>query len=318
MAHHHHPHLIAAAQDAIMRLLARTSKPCQARFLPLLAAIILSIAAACTPPASPNGHQRGGLSALSQTSTDNHGATEKATPARSNETTAENADGMELPAPLTDRKETILRRKGYTASYNADLLIPNWVAWHLTSDHTSGSAKREGIAFAEDMDAPGTRADTYDYRRSGYDRGHMCPAGDCKWSERAMEESFLMTNICPQAPSLNRGDWNEMEIQCRKWAEQYGDIYVVCGPILYKGRHKQIGQHRVTVPEAFFKVVLCLRGEPKAIGFIYKNTDGNRPKGDYVNTVDEVERITGIDFFPSLPDDVEQRVEARASLDEWF
>lgn len=318
MTHYHHPHLVAPAQGASNGLLARTIKQCQARLLPLLAAIIISTVTACTPSASPNGHRRGEQPALSQTDENNHGTTGKASPAQSNEATAENAAGMELPAPLTDRKETILRREGYTASYNADLLIPNWVAWHLTSEHTSGSAKRDGIDFAEDTDAPGTRADTYDYRRSGYDRGHMCPAGDCKWSARAMEESFLMTNICPQAPSLNRGDWNEMEIQCRKWAEQYGDIYVVCGPILYKGRHKQIGRNGVTVPEAFFKVVLCLRGEPKAIGFIYKNTDGNRPKGDYVNTVDEVERITGIDFFPSLPDNVEQRVEARASLDDWF
>lgn len=231
---------------------------------------------------------------------------------------ASRAQGLELPAPLTDRKEAILTREGYTVSYNEDWLIPNWVAWHLTSDRLSGPAKRKGIPFAEDEDAPGVHADTYDYVRSGYDRGHLCPAGDNKWSQRAMEESFLLTNICPQAPGLNRGDWNEMEIQCRKWAEQYGDIYVVAGPILYRGRHKRIGKHRVVVPEAFFKVVLCMSGEPKAIGFIYKNEDGDRPKGDYVNTVDEVERITGIDFFPSLPDDIERRVEAEANLDDWF
>ena len=82
-------------------------------------------------------------------------------------------------------------------------------------------------------------------------------------------------------------------------------------------RHKRIGAHKIPVPEAFFKVVLCMEGTPKAIGFIYKNADGNRPKGDYVNTVDEVERITGLDFFPALPDDVEARVEASCSLDDW-
>ena len=227
-------------------------------------------------------------------------------------------EGLEIPAQLTDRKEAILRRTGYTVSYNEDLLIPNWVAWHLTSDRLTGPAKRKGISFMEDTEAPGVLVNTHDYARSGFDRGHMCPAGDNKWSQQAMRESFLLTNICPQAPSLNRGDWNEMEIQCRKWAETYGDIYIVAGPILYRGHHKQIGAHRVTVPEAFFKVVLCMKGEPKAIGFIYKNGDGNRPKGDYVNTVDEVERITGIDFFPSLPDETERRVEAKASLDEWL
>lgn len=234
------------------------------------------------------------------------------------ETDTEAPEGVEIPAPLTDRKEAILQRMGYTVSYNEDLRIPNWVAWHLTSGRLTGPAQRKGIPFSPDTEAPGPLVDTHDYARSGYDRGHLCPAGDNKWSQRAMEESFLLTNICPQAPSLNRGDWNEMEIQCRKWAEQYGDVYIVAGPILYRGQHKHIGQHRVTVPEAFFKVVLCMQGKPKAIGFIYKNGDGNRPKGDYVNTVDEVERITGIDFFSSLPDDIEQRVEAKADLDEWY
>ena len=108
-----------------------------------------------------------------------------------------------------------------------------------------------------------------------------------------------------------------MENQCRKWAREYGDVYVVCGPVLYKGRHKTIGSNKVVVPEAFFKVVLCMTGSPKAIGFIYKNSPGNRPKGDYVNSVDEVERITGFDFFPSLPDDMENRIEAAADPAEW-
>ena len=151
----------------------------------------------------------------------------------------------------------------------------------------------------------------------GYDRGHMCPAGDNKWSSEAMDDSFLFTNVCPQAPSLNRGDWNEMEQACRKWAKQYGDIYIVCGPIFYKKSSKTIGKNKVAVPDAFFKVVLCMNPSPKAIGFIYKNADGNRPKGDYANSVDEVERITGIDFFPSLPDDIEKMVEAKCDVSEW-
>lgn len=145
----------------------------------------------------------------------------------------------------------------------------------------------------------------------------MCPAADNKWSKKAMEESFLFTNMCPQNGNLNRGDWNEMEMACRKWAKKYGDLYIVCGPILYKGKHKTIGKNKVVVPEAFFKVVLRTGDDPQAIGFIYKNTSGNRPKDSYVNTVDEVERITGIDFFPSLPDDVEKKVEAECDLGLW-
>ena len=213
--------------------------------------------------------------------------------------------------------EQMLRRTGYTASYNKATKLPNWVAWHLTADRTTGPAKRSGVDFQADMDVPAPRAEDSDYYGSGYDRGHMCPAADNKYSEKAMEESFLFTNMCPQNGNLNRGDWNEMEQACRRWAKEYGGVYVVCGPILYKGKHKTIGKNKVVVPEAFFKVVLRTGETPKAIGFIYKNAEGNRPKGDYVNTVDEVERITGIDFFPSLPDDVENKVEATADIADW-
>ena len=226
-------------------------------------------------------------------------------------------DGVEIPARLSQTPEQILRRVGYTVSYNSSLRVPNWVAWHLTAAHLKGNTKRSESKFHEDEDVPEPRAVDFDYVRSGYDRGHMCPAGDNKWSQEAMDQSFLFTNICPQAPSLNRGDWNEMEQACRKWARQYGDLYIVCGPIFYKKRPKTIGKDKVAVPDAFFKVVLCMKGEPKAIGFIYKNADGNRPKGDYANSVDEVERITGIDFFPSLPDKIEKKVEAQCRPDDW-
>ena len=232
-------------------------------------------------------------------------------------TSPQHGGALEIPMIQSSTGGQILKRKGYTLSYNADYKTPQWVAWELTKKETKGKEGRTN-KFLPDPDVRGAKAYTGDYTKSGYDRGHMAPAADMKWNKQAMEESFYMSNICPQNPNLNRGDWNEMEIQCRKWAETYGDIYIVAGPILYRGHHKQIGAHRVTVPEAFFKVVLCMKGEPKAIGFIYKNGDGNRPKGDYVNTVDEVERITGIDFFPSLPDETERRVEAKASLDEWL
>ena len=226
-------------------------------------------------------------------------------------------EGLEIPAPLKNSGELILKRTGYVVSYNAETKLPNWVAWHLTAERCTGNAKRQQKEFHEDEDVPTPRATDWDYYNSRFDRGHMCPAGDNKWSERAMHESFLFTNICPQNPNLNRGDWNEMENQCRKWAKEYGDVYIVCGPILYKGKHKTIGKNKVVVPEAFFKVVLCMNGTPKAIGFIYKNEAGNRPKGDYVNSVDEVERITGIDFFPSLPDKTEQKVEKEANAADW-
>lgn len=227
------------------------------------------------------------------------------------------SSGLEVPGKLNDRPEQILKRVAYTASYNSDLRIPNWVAWQLTGTHTEGKNKRAGVKFQEDTDVPLPRAVDFDYVRSGYDRGHLCPSADNRWDATAQEQSFLLTNVCPQDHNLNVGDWHELENLCRKWAKTYGSIYIVAGPVLLKGKHKIIGKNKVTVPEAFFKVVLCMEGEPKAIGFIYRNESGNRPKSYYVNTIDDVERITGIDFFPALPDDVEKAVEATCNLEEW-
>ena len=127
-----------------------------------------------------------------------------------------------------------------------------------------------------------------------------------------------MTNICPQVPALNSGLWNTIEKQCRTWAQEYGDVYIVCGPIYFNQKHKTIGKNKVQVPEAFFKVVLRLKGEPKAIGFICRNASAKgHKKTDYVNSVDEVERITGMDFFPQLPDDIEHQIEGQADIKDW-
>lgn len=224
---------------------------------------------------------------------------------------------LEIPGALTNRPEQILSRVAYTASYNSALRIPNWVAWHLTAERCEGSYDRKGIRFQEDGDVPKPRAVDKDYVKSGYDRGHLCPSADNRWDATAQKQSFLLTNICPQDHNLNTGDWSELESQCRKWAQTYGSIYIVAGPVLLKDEHKTIGKNKITVPEAFFKVVLCMEGKPKAIGFVYLNERGNHPKAYYVNTIDAVERITGIDFFPALPDEVENVVEANCDLEEW-
>lgn len=227
------------------------------------------------------------------------------------------ADGLEIPAPLTSMSEQILTRKAYTVSYNKDTRLPNWVAWHLTKEHASGDVPRAKNAFREDEDVRAPRATRDDYYNSQYDRGHMCPAGDNKWDETAMYESFLLTNICPQNHGLNDGDWKELEQKCRTWAEEYGDIYIVCGPLLQGTEHKTIGKNKVVVPEGFFKVVLCTTGSPKAIGFVYSNKYENRAMTDYTKSVDEIESLTGIDFFPTLPDDIETAVEAAGNLKDW-
>ena len=223
-----------------------------------------------------------------------------------------------LPAPRTDIPSKILHRKGYTVSYNKETMQPNWVAWHLTAEHTDGEwARPSGNAFHEDMEVPSPRASNYDYKGSGWSRGHMCPAGDNRWDADAMYESFLLTNVCPQHERLNSGDWNDIEQEGRRWAKKHGGIFIVCGPIFYRQEHETIGINKIPVPEAFFKVVLCLNGVPKGIGFICKNTEGNRKTDFYVNTIQQVERITGYRFFPLLPDDIAQDVKGKASLKVW-
>ena len=224
----------------------------------------------------------------------------------------------EQPAPLKNRPEQILRKTGFTISYNRETKNPNWVAWHLTEGHTKGPYQRKQEVFAEDDEVKTPRATNNDYYSSRYDRGHMCPAGDNKWNKESMRESFLFTNVCPQNHGLNKYEWNDLEILCREWARKYGAIDIVCGPIYGDMRdQKTIGRSKVWVPEAFFKVILCRKGNPKAIGFIYRNEGVKQTMEEAVRTVDEIEELTGIDFFPALDDAVEDRVEARAHLSDW-
>lgn len=231
----------------------------------------------------------------------------------------ESADGFDVKGIVSlppNIPSQLLSRSAYCLSYNKETRCPNWVAWCLTAEHVNGEWGRAND-YREDYDVPVPRATNEDYRNSSLSRGHMCPAGDNKWDANAMSETFLLSNMCPQDMNLNSGLWNRIEMDCRKWAQKYGSVYIVCGPLFYNKEHESIGMNKVLVPEAFFKVILCLQGKPKAIGFVVKNTAGTKKKDQYVNTVDEVERITGMDFFPALPDVIEDEVEAHANLDDW-
>ena len=171
-------------------------------------------------------------------------------PTTANESTSEiqsHKSKIDTPLPLENVSEQRLYRKGYVVSYNKDTKLPNWVAWRLTADHVNGEAKRPGNAWHEDNDVPAPRANYSDYKGSGWTRGHMCPAGDNKWDADAMYETFLYTNCCPQNANLNSGTWNQIEIACRKWAQKYGEVDIVCGPILFRQEHEVIGGNKVVV-----------------------------------------------------------------------
>ncbi len=214
-------------------------------------------------------------------------------------------EGMRLPKYETSRGGQVIAHTGYTVKYDADFKTPQWVAWSLTAEQAQGTVPREK-EFLPDPDIRGAKAYTKDYANSGYDRGHMAPAGDMKWSATAMKESFYLSNVCPQNRNLNRGDWKELEELEREWAISHGVVNIAAGPIYYTSTPTRIGNNKVAVPDAFFKVILVdYPDAPKAYGFIFKNEAGSRPLSSYQLSVNEVEKVTGMDFFPGLSEKTE-------------
>ena len=217
---------------------------------------------------------------------------------------------MEIPVMSAKKQGQVIHRTGYTLAYDAKTPTPQWVAWELTKKETQGTEERSND-FQPAPDVKGAQVVTKDYSHSGYDRGHMAPAADMKWSKKAMKESFYMSNICPQDHNLNTSDWGELENKSRQWARRFGKVYIVCGPIYNGKRNEYIGDHRVKVPDAFFKVVLINEKKKQcAMGFYFENEAGERKLQEYLVPVDRLEQLTGMDFFSALPDNLEDRLEA--------
>lgn len=228
-------------------------------------------------------------------------------------------DNLLLPSYLTDRNEEIVRHEGFVLSYNSRHLLPNWVSWLLTRERTKGKEKRADN-FQPDTDIrKGPIAEDSDYRGSGFDRGHMCPAADCKHSRESQNQCFLLSNICPQTHALNAGDWKELEELTRDWAQRYDSIYVVCGPVIERGKeYKIIGENGVTVPERYFKVLWRNTSDAAVcIGFIFENGSQNKPLSAYALSVDDVEKATGINFFSKFPKHIERKAESSVDVSQW-
>ena len=205
---------------------------------------------------------------------------------------------------------------GFTVNFNARNGTPNYVAWELLADETDGPIARTNN-FWQDPLVKGC-PDKSDYSRSGYDRGHMFPAGEAKWNREVMEDCFVMTNMCPQAHSLNGGAWKTLEEKERLWAGRDGRLIVVAGPVYSDADRERIGEAGVRVPSAFFKVLLAPDiDEPRAIGFMYPNDHCPGNMKNYAMSVDEVEHKTGLDFFSALPDELENDIESKISFNAW-
>lgn len=133
---------------------------------------------------------------------------------------------IRMEIPRYDEGSCIIEYSGYTVLYNEENRIPVWVAYELTRDETSGTITRSGKKFRPDERVSAVQADDNDYRNSGWSRGHMAPAGDFKWDEKAMLDTFYFTNCCPQDEKLNSGSWNVLENKVRTWAREFGSVYV--------------------------------------------------------------------------------------------
>ncbi|MDE6556203.1 MAG: DNA/RNA non-specific endonuclease [Duncaniella sp.] len=205
---------------------------------------------------------------------------------------------------------------GMILSFNRSLHIPNWVAWELTADEVKGTNKRVDN-FRPDPRIDGC-ATLEDYRNSGYTRGHMAPSADMKWSVKAMDEACYLSNIVPQLSKLNSGVWSTIESKCREWALRDSAIYIVCGPVIDGNPLDYIGRSGVYVPSSFFKAVISPYADPPlGIGFIVKHKGHKGGMQTAPVCIDEIEKVTGHDFFSSLPDSLENFLEAQNNFLHW-
>ena len=233
-------------------------------------------------------------------------------PANPNPSHYDGLENVDIPKGLASQ---VKEYTGFTLSFNKDNRTPNYVAWELLGTEVSTEWPRNDN-FWQDNDLTGCPKHA-DYTGSGYDRGHMCPAADQKWSEQAMIDCFVMANMCPQLHDLNAGAWETLENKERTWAKRDSAILIIAGPI-HTEDDKYIEKSKVRIPTAFFKVLLApYLDEPRGIAFVYPNMKCPGNMQDYATTIDEVEKITGFDFFPTLPDDIESKVESSYSFTDW-
>jgi len=208
----------------------------------------------------------------------------------------------------------IIKHKYYTLSYNETHEQANWVHYKLNPSFLRGSTPRTN-SFKPDPLVSTKSAQLSDYKGSGYDRGHLAPAGDMKFNSIAMSESFFMSNISPQRPEFNRGIWRRLESLVRAWGKRY-EIYVSTAGVLNIEGYGTIGRNKVKIPSKYYKVIYAPE-KNIMIGFLMTNAKLTGQLSSYAISVDKIEAITGIDFFSELPDDIENDLESKVVLKNW-
>lgn len=233
------------------------------------------------------------------------------------EISVQELDLEELAIPYNDGKN-LVGHVGYTLCYSEEHEQPLWVAYVLTPDEVHAVSVKRKDNFRADPAVPTGSAVLADYKASGYDRGHMAPFADLAWSEESGNDSFYLSNMSPQNGSLNRGKWAELEALVRTFADTEA-VCIVTGPVLSDGPYKTIGKNKVSVPNYYYKVILDYVGnEVKAIGFILPNEKCDKDISSYAVSVDEVEKLSGLDFFYMLEDSIEEKLESSYKYNDWL
>lgn len=210
----------------------------------------------------------------------------------------------------------IVYHNGYSLSYNEAHEQAEWVAYELKENQLVNSNFKRPYFEIDEAVKTGA-AHWRNYKNSNFDRGHLCPAADREFNYDLYIETFLTSNISPQEHEFNSGIWNRLEQKVRYWAARYHNVYVITGGVL-KGNLKTIGAEDVSVPNQFYKIVMDYNnGNPKAIAFLMPHENSNEPLYNYVVSIDTIEKLTGIDFFPKLDDTIENKLEASANYKNW-
>lgn len=230
------------------------------------------------------------------------------------ENTASTIEPHMMPSSTTG---AIVKHDHFVLSYSESYEQAEWVGYPLKKEHLTYDDRKRPY-FIEDPKVKTKSADWRNYKRSGYDRGHLCPAGDRRFSEYAYNETFYTSNISPQDREFNAGVWNRLEGQIRRWVKKDGTHYIFTGGILEHGL-EEIGDEDVDVPLYFYKIVA--KGTPKnmkVIAFLMPNKPSSKSIQQFTVTIDEVEKRTGIDFFNTLPIEVQQNIESKIIIRDWF
>jgi endonuclease G len=226
------------------------------------------------------------------------------------------ATDLDQYIPSSKTNKEIVRHSAFILSYQEEYELASWVLHRLVKEATFGKAERSND-FLSDPSVESGSAVTQDYARSGYDRGHLCPAGDFKHDKALQDETFYMSNMAPQVADFNRGIWSDLENKVRSWVKKRGELIIVTGPILKKGLPTIGRMNQIAIPEKFYKIIYDPATE-EAIAFLFPNEGSVELVKSFTISIDELEVMTGIDFFAKLPDSLEQKIEVNNNVEDWY